>query len=200
MSCKYVQVRKSVVLQKITFLVIFWSMCLPKESYMWSCSVFQYTVLCIFVHPVHLALWTRFLGQEPDINQSQCIVWGSTWNDIRWHISKAMYAYHVPRCDTTFCSFVYFFIIDKIVLTNVFHRFFVVWVFTFNPHVIPHEPGWFQLDRSWFCIHRCSFSWWCLGSQDPPGSTRMTSHVLGKTWKSLRNLNKLPLLLGVGGG
>lgn len=198
-----VQVRKSVVLQKNTFLgtLIFWrgvsgwkfrwlwsSMCLPKESHMWSCFVLQYTVLCIFVHPVHLALWTIFLRQEPGINQSQCIVWGSTWNDIRWHISTAMYMYHVPRCDTTCCSFVYFFTIKDFVLTNVFHRFFVV-CFYQNPHVIPilgclltELKGWFQLDRSWFCIHRCSFSWWCKGSQDlktldlPGLPTGMTSH------------------------
>lgn len=39
---------------------------------------------------VYICPSSRFLGQEPDINQSQCIVWGSTWNDIRWHISKAM--------------------------------------------------------------------------------------------------------------
>lgn len=101
----------------------------------------------------------------------------------------------VPRCDTTFCSFVYFFIIKDFVLTHVFHRFFVV-CFYVKPHVIPHvcrvsldrtnQAGGSSLTEAGFASIDAAF---------PGGVWVLRIHqdditCVKETWKSLRNLSK----------
>ena len=98
--------------------------------------------------------------------------------DMEWHPMAHLKGNVYVSC-TTLWHYILFFCVtfslqQIFVLTICVPTVFLLCVSTKTPCLSgvswQNQPGGrFQLDRSWFCIHRCSFSWWCLDSQDPPG-------------------------------